>query len=218
MAFPGLSSPPRAPHFGGLWEAAVKSFKHHLKGVVGDSKLTFEEFSTLIASIEACLNSRPLSPVSSEPSDISALTPGHFLVGTASTALPEPPSSDSHVSGIPRWKITTQMQHHFWRRWRREVLHHLQQRSKWLDPSDGPSVGDLVLLTDDLQPPQRSPLARVSAIHSGPDGLPRVATLRTPTTTLQRPSTRVILLPINEPAASHHAALCALPSPSSPSH
>lgn len=32
-----------APHFGGLWEAGVKSFKHHLVRVLGDSHLTFEE-------------------------------------------------------------------------------------------------------------------------------------------------------------------------------
>lgn len=44
-------------------------------------KHTFEEFQTLLAKIEACLNSRLLSSTSQEPSDISALTPGHFLIG-----------------------------------------------------------------------------------------------------------------------------------------
>ena len=32
--------PEHAPHFGGLWEAAVKSTKHHLKRIVGSEKLT----------------------------------------------------------------------------------------------------------------------------------------------------------------------------------
>ncbi len=31
--------PERAPHFGGLWESAVKSVKFHLKWVAGNSKL-----------------------------------------------------------------------------------------------------------------------------------------------------------------------------------
>ena len=31
--------PERAPHFGRLWEAAVKTFKRHLKKVTGDAKL-----------------------------------------------------------------------------------------------------------------------------------------------------------------------------------
>ena len=34
--------PEHSPHFGGIWEAAVKSFKNHLKRIVGEVKLTFE--------------------------------------------------------------------------------------------------------------------------------------------------------------------------------
>ena len=32
--------PERAPHFGGLWESAVKSVKIHLRKIVGGSKLS----------------------------------------------------------------------------------------------------------------------------------------------------------------------------------
>ncbi|GFT43606.1 uncharacterized protein TNCV_3362401 [Trichonephila clavipes] len=40
--------PPRAPHMGGLWEAVIKSVKYHLKRALGRSRLTYEEFETVI--------------------------------------------------------------------------------------------------------------------------------------------------------------------------
>ncbi|XP_011167678.1 uncharacterized protein LOC105201381 [Solenopsis invicta] len=52
--------PPHAPHFGGLWEAGVRSVKHHLRRILGSHTLTFKELATLLCRIEAYLNSRPL--------------------------------------------------------------------------------------------------------------------------------------------------------------
>ena len=58
--------PPRAQHFGGLWETGVKFFKTHLKETIGNSKLMIEEFLILTTGIEAVLNSRPITPLSSD--------------------------------------------------------------------------------------------------------------------------------------------------------
>jgi hypothetical protein len=71
--------PPHTPHFGGLWEAAVKSMKHHLRRTLGIHVVTYEELSTLLTEIEACLNSRPLCTISNNPHEVMYLTPGHFL-------------------------------------------------------------------------------------------------------------------------------------------
>ena len=50
-------SPERTPHFGGLWEAAVKSFKTHMSRIVGNTRLNFEELKTVLSQVEACLKS-----------------------------------------------------------------------------------------------------------------------------------------------------------------
>ncbi|GBM56478.1 hypothetical protein AVEN_126291-1 [Araneus ventricosus] len=73
--------PPKSPNFGGIWESGVKSFKFHLKRVIGSQKLTLEEFITILAEIEGVLNSRPLTPLSPEFYDFETLSPGHFLIG-----------------------------------------------------------------------------------------------------------------------------------------
>ena len=64
---------------GGLWEAAVKSFKFHLKRIAGAHRFNFEEFTTVLARIEGDLNCRPISSISEDPSDLTALRPEHFL-------------------------------------------------------------------------------------------------------------------------------------------
>lgn len=39
---------PATPHFGGKWEADIKSIKYHLRRVVGSHLLTYEELTTLL--------------------------------------------------------------------------------------------------------------------------------------------------------------------------
>ena len=85
--------PERAPHFGGLWESEVKSVKSELRRVLGEAKLTFEEYNTVLCQVEASLNSQPLVPIDSDENGIEVLTPGHFLIGHPIEALPDPPST-----------------------------------------------------------------------------------------------------------------------------
>lgn len=48
--------PPGTPHFGRLWEAAVKSAKHLLLKTVAIALLTYEELETVMEEIVAILN------------------------------------------------------------------------------------------------------------------------------------------------------------------
>ena len=163
--FQWLTIPPRAPHFGGLWEAAIKSAKHHLRRIVGTTALlTFEELTTVFTQIEAMLNSRPLQPLSEDVNDLTALTPGHFLIGAPLNSVPD---IGNNMKGSKRWQLIQQMSRHFWDRWKKEYLPTQQRRNKWTSFTENLKVGDLVLMTEDNSPPLRWPLARVKKVIHG---------------------------------------------------
>ena len=196
------ASPERAPHFGGLWEAAVKSAKLHLKKVVGSQRLTYEEFNTVLTQVEACLNSRPLVAITSQSLDgLDILTPSHFLLQRPARAYPEETSS-AEPSLHRRWNMTKAMVTHFWRRWSAEYIQQLQRMKKWRKPSSNLKIGDVVLLKEDNTFTQHWPMARVTDVHPGADGLVRAVTIKTETSTYKRPVVKLALLLTQEEAVS----------------
>ena len=192
--------PEHAPHFGGLWEAAVKSMKTHLRRVVSTHKLTFEEFTTVLTQIESCLNSRPLVPLQCDEDGIEALTPGHFLIGKPPEAFPDPAFSYRTLSLLRRWHLCQALVRHFWQRWSTEYISSLRRYTKWHHPTRNVQVGDIVILQEDNMVPTKWPLARVIQTHAGKDGLVRVVIIKTATGTYKRPVTKIaLLLPSDSP-------------------
>ena len=185
--------PEHAPHFGGIWEAAVKSMKMHLRRVVSNVKLTFEEFATVLAQVEACLNSRPLTPLPHDDDGIEVLTPGHFLIGRPLESLPDPAFSYRSVSLLRRWHLCQSLVRHFWQRWYSEYVTTLRRFTKWHHPSRNARVGDVIILKEDGLVPGKWPIARVTEVHTGKDGLVRVVTVKTSTGTYRRPVTKIAL-------------------------
>jgi hypothetical protein len=189
--------PPRAPHFGGLWEAAVKSMKFHLTRIVGQTQLTFEEMATILTKIESILNSRPLVVASNDPEDPAALTPGHFLVGRPLIAVIEPNYTSIASNRLNRWQLLQQMSQHFWQRWSNEYLTTLQQRSKPAIRANV-QIGMIVLLKEDNLPPQQWLLGRIIELHPGADGIVRVVSVKTKTSIFKRPVVKVCILPLDD--------------------
>ena len=192
-------NPPAAPHFGGIWEAAVKSTKYHIRRVLGDNTLTYEEMATLLTQIEACLNSRPLTTLTEDPSDVQPLTPAHFLIQAPSYIVPEPSYIQQNIPASHRWQIVQQMMQGFWHRWSpQEYLQSLQKLQKWQTPTRSFKVNDLVILRGENTPPAQWPLARILAVQPNSKGLVRTVTLRTANSTFYRPAVKLILLPKDE--------------------
>ncbi|GFW11344.1 uncharacterized protein TNCV_3808641 [Trichonephila clavipes] len=141
------------PNFGGLWKSCIKSVKYLLRRVVGNARLTYEEISTVLAQIEVVLISRPISPLSSDPNDYQALTPGHFLIGSPLTTIPEPDLLNLKINRLSRWQLTTKIVQGIWQRWKRDYLSNLQQRTKWYWEKGNVAIDDMVLIVEDNIPP-----------------------------------------------------------------
>lgn len=196
-------NPPKASHFGGLWEAAIRSAQKHFIRVLGTHTLPQDDMETLLIQIECCLNSRPIVPLSEDPSDLEPLTPGHFLVGSALKAVP-----DSDVTGIPlnrlqQWQQTQKLFQLIWKRWHMEYLVTLQTRSKWCNPPIVIQRNQLVLLRDENTPPMSWPTGRIVDLHPGVDGVIRVVTVQTATGQYTRPVSKISLLPIPPKQETH---------------
>ncbi|XP_044315228.1 uncharacterized protein LOC123037635 [Drosophila rhopaloa] len=186
--------PPRSPHFGGLWEAAVKTAKFHFYRSVGPSLLSFDELRTLVCHIAAIINSRPLLPLSENPADLEVLTPAYFLGTVPLVLYSEPDVTKLNFSRLDRWQRIA-FQQIFWSRWREEYLTLLQQRSKWRIPKPALQVNDVVLVQNENLPPLKWPLARVMELVPGSDRVARVAVIRTSTGTTRRALRKLCVLP-----------------------
>ncbi|XP_062713665.1 uncharacterized protein LOC134290523 [Aedes albopictus] len=193
-------NPARSPHCGGLWEASVKTFKYHLYRVMKDTVLNTDDFNTLIIQIEGIMNSRPLCPMSSDPGDVLALTPGHLLVGEPLCSLPEPDLCNTPINRLNSFQKMQRSLQHFWKAWSRDYVAQLQDRKKWPTVHQDIDVGTLVLLKDDNAPPMRWNLGRIEEVFPGKDGHVRVVQVRTAHGSYRRAITEVCPLPIEDPS------------------
>ena len=176
----------------------MKSFKSHLRRVVGNVKLTFEELTTVLSQIEACLNSRPLVALPLADDGVEALIPGHFLVGRPLEALPDPALAYWSISILSRWHLCQALVRHLWQRWSADYLDTFKCASKWHNPLRNLHV--IVIFREDNVIPAKWPLARVVTAHTGNDGLVHVVSVKTSTGMYRRPVTKVVLLP-TEPSS-----------------
>ena len=154
--------------------------KHHIVRVIGDRILTYEEFTTVTIEIEGILNSRPLTPLSSDPNDLTVITPGHFLIGDSITNMPEHNLLNVPSGQLSSWQQIQQIKQHFWNRWYKEYLHELTVRKRWHKGyTHNIYVGTIVTIRDDNLPPMRWSLGRVITTIPGKDEIIRVVIVKT---------------------------------------
>ncbi|XP_055684811.1 uncharacterized protein LOC129790975 [Lutzomyia longipalpis] len=191
--------PAQSPHFNGLAESAVKSAKTHLKRVIGEHRLNYEEFYTILTRVEAVLNSRPITILSDDPRDPQPLTPGHFLTFGPPTQLPDDDLSHENVNHLQRWDLCQKIHQEFARKWKISYLTTLQERAKWQTERENLKIDDIVILHDpSVSRNHKWSTGRVIGVHRGVDGKVRVIDIRTPTGTYSRSVVKVSKYPMCE--------------------
>ena len=190
-------NPPGASHFGGFYEALIKSSKCAINAVLGNADMTDEELLTAITGAEGLLNSRPLTYQSSDPKDEPVLTPNHFLHGQCGGQLAPETVDDLEIHPRRRWLHIRQLIKGFWKRWIRELLPMLNTRRKWTVKSRDLAVGDMVICFDQYLPCGKWPLGRIEEVCQGPDGHVRVAKVRVGKNLYTRPITKLCLLELD---------------------
>lgn len=194
--------PPRSPHFGGLWEAAVKLAKKSLLKVVSKVPIHFDLFNTLLARIEGEINSRPITPLVSNPGDDRHITPSDFLTGTAITTLPEPtlqnfPSRKGNL--VKHWQQLNEILMHWRKRWSTELLQSYQIKGKWFVGSSEVKLDCLVFMPNPSTTQSNWLIARIKKLHAGNDSMVRVVTVVTSDgSEYKRSIMQLAPVPINE--------------------
>lgn len=183
-----------APWWGGAFERMVRSTKRCLRKLIGRAQFSHDELSTALAEIEAVINSRPLSYLSS--SDIEEpLTPSHLIVGRRILNFPDHLSymcdlEDSEFTldsqqANNRIKHLNNILNHFWNRWRKEYLSKLREvhsniarKRPTSDDHSQIAIGDIVIVHDDQLPRGLWKLGRIQEVMKGRDGIIRGAVVK----------------------------------------
>ena len=195
--------PKRAPWYGGFWERLIGLTKRAIKKTLGKASITLTELQTLTTEVEAVLNDRPITYVSSDCVDEEPLTPSHLLNGRRITSLPYPitddPSDPDYGSASDmRQRVTAQAHilERFWKRWRHEYLTSLREFHRTTGTNEQSiKTGDVVLVYDE-GPRSSWKLAVIEDLIRGGDGLVRAAHIRTSTGYTNRPVSKLYPLEV----------------------
>ena len=185
-------NPPSAPHQDGIWERLVRSFKRLLCTILGTRRHTDEVIGTTFCLLEHAHNSRPLTPVSTDPSDLGALTPNQFPLGNQARSLPSIIDVDE-FDHRKRYARAQSYANAIWSRWIKEYLPALNRRSNWQTPAEQHlKTGDLVWVVEETNSRGYYPTAWITELRYGSESVARSAVVRMSTGSHVRPLVKLV--------------------------
>jgi hypothetical protein len=158
---------------------------------------TEEILRTLLLEVEYLVNSRPLTHVSVDENDEEALTPNHFLFGSAGTFKTWGIFSDDDVILRQEWRKMNRMADYFWERWTTEYLPTQAPRQKWNDKKRGIKTGDLVFIVEPGAPRGTWIRGIVEQLYPGRDGIVRVVGVKTAGGIFRRAVSKCAVIDVN---------------------
>ena len=99
--------PPRAPHFGGLWEAAVKAMKLHLRKTISPHHLRWDELYTVLTQAEA---KQPPHRPDAQRRNFRRLLPDSRSLSDWETSPSTPPRTSVHGENLKPQEMGTGLQ------------------------------------------------------------------------------------------------------------
>ena len=172
---------------------------------VGRTHATLESLQTIVVEVEAVLNNRPLTYVSSDVTDADPITPSHLLHGRPIVSFPHRDVQEDELDDPTygetgdiqtRAKIQSLLLHHFWNRWSKEYLTALREFHRVSGTNTQTvRVGDVVLIHDDTSRVHWR-LAVIERLNKGADGLTHSADIRTSTGKTNRPIAKLYPLEV----------------------
>ena len=101
----------------------------------GNRRVTEEVLRTTLCLVEQSLNARPITAVSSNPLDLEALTPNHFVLGQHAASFPSL-SFEEKFDHKKRFAKAQSYGNAIWTRWMREYVASLNRLALCHNQSD----------------------------------------------------------------------------------
>ena len=178
---------------GGVWERQIRTVRRVLFAIMTEQVPTSEMLTTLLVIAEGIVNNRPLTPISDDPKDLEPLTPNHLLIHRPAN-IPPGLFSENDMFHRKKWRQVQYLADVFWKRWTREYLSSLIQRTQWHGTHRNVQENDLVLVIANNTPRNSWPVGRIIETYKGQDDLVRSARVRLRDSELVRPITKLCVL------------------------
>ena len=184
--------PSYAPWWGGFYERMMRTIKTPLKKILGRSIFSSDEIYTILTEVEAMVNSRPLTKVSDEPTELDYLTPASFLIGRNLINTPVKPVESTNKSKEKKklnQLLVSQNRtlNSLWRTWREEYIRNLGTVPKKVNEDTCIKVGELVMVAEPSVIRTKWIVGVVEKCKAGPDGKVRTVWVRVAGEILSRP-------------------------------